>query len=78
MRNGGRSMNCCLTGRGSLDAGLAVFLTELLESEGGLADTGLGGLVVNLVDVLLDSSDLLFDLGDNSVHCFVGLRIIVC
>ena len=76
MRNGGRSMNCCLTGRGSLDAGLAVFLTELLEGEGGLADTGLGGLVVNLVDVLLDDSDLLFDFGDNCFHCFVGFGVI--
>ena len=69
-------MNCCLTGRGSLDAGLAVFLTELLEGKGGLADTGLGGLVVNLVDVLLDSSDLFLDLGDNCFHCFVGFGVI--
>lgn len=41
-----------------LDAGLAIFLAELGELEGSLANTGLGGFVVNLVDVGRDSGDL--------------------
>lgn len=51
-----------------LDAGFAIFLTEFLEGEGGLADACACGLVVYLVDVFLDSSDLLLDLSDNSFH----------
>ena len=51
-----------------LDAGFAILLTNLFEGEGSFADASLGGLVVDLVDVLLDSSNLLFDLGDNSFH----------
>lgn len=51
-----------------LDTGLAVFLTKFLENEGGLANAGLGGLVVYLVNVLCNSSNLLFHFGDNSFH----------
>ena len=54
-----------------LDAGLAVLLAEFFEGEGGFADAGLGGLVVNLVNVFLDSSDLLLDFCDNCFHCVV-------
>ena len=51
-----------------LQAGLAVLLAELLEGEGGLADTGLGSFVTDLVDVGLDGRDLLLDLCNNFFH----------
>ena len=51
-----------------LDAGLAIFLTEFLEGEGSLANASACSLVLLLVDVLLDSSDLLLNLSDNSFH----------
>ena len=55
----------------SLEAGFAILLAEFLEGEGGFADAGLGGFVVDLVDVLLDCSDLLLDFSDNCFHCVV-------
>ena len=58
-----------------LDAGLAIFLAELGELEGSLADTCLGGFVVNLVDVGRDSGDLGFDFSDELFHVFSVLVV---
>ena len=51
-----------------LDADLAVLLAEFLESEGGLAYPGHGGLVASLVDVGLDGGDLRLDVLDDLFH----------
>ena len=51
-----------------LDAGFTILLAEFLEGEGSFTDASLGGFVVNLVDVLFDSSNLLLDLCNNSFH----------
>lgn len=64
----GQSQIVCFRFR--LYAGLAVLLANLLEGEGSLADTGAGGFVVNLVNVVHDGSNLLFQLGDDFLHGF--------
>lgn len=68
----------CFTFRFRLYAGLAVLLANLLEGEGGLADTGAGGLVVYFVNVVHDGSNLLFQLGNNFFHGFRFLWVNKC
>ena len=58
-----------------LDAGLAILLTKLLESEGSFTYASLGGLVVNLVDVLDDEANLLFHFCNNCFHDVGFLRV---
>ena len=55
-------------GRELLHAHFAVLFASFLEGEGGFADAGLGGLVVNLVDVSQDSGDLGLDFSDDLFH----------
>ena len=47
---------------------LTIFLSELLEREGGLANASLGGFVLDLVDVGAEGCDLLFNLGNEFLH----------
>ncbi len=56
-----------------LHANLTILLSEFLESEGSLANASLCSLVLNLVDVSGDSSELLLDLGNNLFHNKIGL-----
>ena len=55
-------------GRELLHALFAVLLPGFFKCKGGLADAGLGGLVVHLVDVGADSFDLLLDFSDDLFH----------
>jgi len=59
-------------GRELLHALFAVLLACFFEGEGGLADAGLGGLVVNLVDVGQDSIDLGLDFSNDLFHFLFG------